>query len=76
MGHPTLACQVLRKMLHSKINDGTLELPSKRQAIDLDPLPQHKGKEMLVLVICLDKEDPNEVVSNPWCKDLKPLDAI
>ncbi|XP_061998968.1 uncharacterized protein LOC133716276 [Rosa rugosa] len=32
VGHPTLACQTLRRILHAKIDEGTLELPSKKQA--------------------------------------------
>ncbi|CAL2231686.1 unnamed protein product [Prunus armeniaca] len=38
VGHPIIACQTLRKILHAKIHDGTLELPFKRQAIDEDPM--------------------------------------
>ncbi|KAK9943693.1 hypothetical protein M0R45_009294 [Rubus argutus] len=45
VGHPTTACQTLRKILHGKIQDGTLELPSKKQAIDEDPLPPPTTRE-------------------------------
>ncbi|KAI5323964.1 hypothetical protein L3X38_033037 [Prunus dulcis] len=40
VGHPTTACQTLRKILHAKIHYGTLELPSRKQAFDEDPLPK------------------------------------
>ncbi|XP_024178185.1 uncharacterized protein LOC112184129 [Rosa chinensis] len=49
VGHPTLACQTLRRILHAKIDEGTLELPSKKQAIDDDPLPKRHGKVLLSL---------------------------
>ena len=35
VGHPTTACQALRRIFHVKINDRTLELPfKKRQKIE------------------------------------------
>ncbi|KAK9901408.1 hypothetical protein M0R45_002149 [Rubus argutus] len=49
VGHPSPACQFLRRILHEKINDGTLELPSKKQVIDDDPLPKRRGKEVCVI---------------------------
>ncbi|KAK9951371.1 hypothetical protein M0R45_006818 [Rubus argutus] len=49
IGHPSPACQFLRRILHEKINDGTLKLPSKKQVIDDDPLPKRRGKEVCVI---------------------------
>ncbi|KAK9932278.1 hypothetical protein M0R45_019524 [Rubus argutus] len=49
VGHPSPACQFLRRILHEKINNGTLELPSKKQVIDDDPLPKRRGKEVCVI---------------------------
>ncbi|CAL8088649.1 unnamed protein product [Prunus armeniaca] len=40
VGHPTTASQTLRKILHAEIHDKTLELPSRKQAFDEDPLPK------------------------------------
>ncbi|KAM2174790.1 hypothetical protein ACFX1Q_034276 [Malus domestica] len=40
VGHPYIVCQTLRKILHVKICEGTLKLPCKTQAIDIDPLPK------------------------------------
>ncbi|XP_062021382.1 uncharacterized protein LOC133737940 [Rosa rugosa] len=50
VGHPSPACQVLRRILHEKINDGTLELSTKPQRIDEDPLPRRKGKETCAVI--------------------------
>ena len=50
MRNPTLACQTLRKILHAKIDEGTLELPSKKQAIDDDPLPKRHGKGVCAVI--------------------------
>ncbi|CAL2239048.1 unnamed protein product [Prunus armeniaca] len=40
VGHSTIACQTLKKIMHARVHDGTLELPSKKQACDEDPLPK------------------------------------
>ncbi|CAL8136202.1 unnamed protein product [Prunus armeniaca] len=40
VGHATTACQSLRRILHAKIHEGVLELPSRKQTIDEDPLPK------------------------------------
>ncbi|EXB66637.1 hypothetical protein L484_024934 [Morus notabilis] len=55
--HHTTECQVLRKIFHPKINNGTLELPSKKQAIDLDPLSHHQVKETCTMVFCLKENE-------------------
>nr|XP_028960134.1 uncharacterized protein LOC114825565 [Malus domestica] len=40
VGHPYIVCQTLRRILHAKICEGTLELSCKTQAINTDPLPK------------------------------------
>lgn len=50
VGHPSQACQVLRRILHEKIRDGTLELTTRQQVIDEDPLPKRKGKETCCVI--------------------------
>ncbi|CAL2266015.1 unnamed protein product [Prunus armeniaca] len=40
VGHPTIACQTLKKIMHTRVHDGTLKLPSKKQAFDEDSLPK------------------------------------
>ena len=45
IGHPTTLCQILRKMITVKIDNGTLEIMPRKQGIDKDLLPRHKGKE-------------------------------
>ncbi|XP_021804720.1 uncharacterized protein LOC110749029 [Prunus avium] len=40
VGHPSTTCQSLRRILHAKIHEGVLELPSRKQTIDEDPLPK------------------------------------
>ncbi|KAL6126262.1 hypothetical protein ACLB2K_074313 [Fragaria x ananassa] len=55
VGHPTPTCQTLRKILHAKIDEGTLELPSKKQAIDDDPLPKRHGKGVWTVITGVDK---------------------
>ncbi|GMN58428.1 hypothetical protein TIFTF001_027526 [Ficus carica] len=45
--HRTKECQVLRKIFHAKINNGTLKRPTKKQTIDLDPLSGHKAKKLV-----------------------------
>ncbi|KAK9951342.1 hypothetical protein M0R45_006790 [Rubus argutus] len=63
VGHPSPACQFLRRILHEKINNGTLELPSKKQAIDDDPLPKRRGKEVCVVTADGDHMMEEEKVS-------------
>ncbi|VVA39546.1 PREDICTED: retrotransposon, partial [Prunus dulcis] len=65
-----------RKILHGKIHEGVLELPSKRQIIDEDPLPKRRGKEIVAVITCsgdlLDDDEP----CHPWRDDPKPPEAI
>ncbi|BFG18248.1 hypothetical protein CerSpe_045220 [Prunus speciosa] len=76
VGHPTTACQTLRKILHAKIHDGTLELPAKNQAIDEDPLPKRRGKEVAAVTTCFDDLMDDDELCHPWRNDPKPPEAI
>ena len=60
VSHPTPACKTLRRIFHAKINDGTLELSSQRQTIDTNPLPRHKGKEVVAMVGRIGKDSMDE----------------
>ena len=54
--HPTAECWVLRRLVHRRIKEGTLELT--QQEVQRNPLPNHKGKGVAAVVICV---DPGEV---------------
>ncbi|GMN51371.1 hypothetical protein TIFTF001_020530 [Ficus carica] len=77
--HPTTECQVLHKIFLAKINNGTLELPTKKQTTDLDPLPRHEGKETCAMAghVSKDKEmiDVGEDLSTQKT-DPKPSEAL
>ena len=46
-------------MITTKIDDGTLEITSRKQGLENDPLPHHKGKEQVASVaIATMVEDP------------------
>lgn len=47
VGNPTLACQAVRMIFHAKIKKRTLKLSTKKQNIEVDPLPCHR--EMVVV---------------------------
>ncbi|CAL8994269.1 unnamed protein product [Prunus brigantina] len=72
VGHPTIACQTLRKILHVEIHDGTLELPFKRQAIDEDLLSKRRGKEMATIITCFDDLLDHDTLCHKWKNDKKP----
>ena len=72
MGHPSIVCQTLRKIIHAKIREGTLELPCKTQAIDTDPLPKRRRKEMETIITCSRDDDDH----HPWINNGKPSEAI
>ncbi|KAI5337091.1 hypothetical protein L3X38_016360 [Prunus dulcis] len=76
VGHPTTACQTLRKILHAEIHDGTLKLPSRKQAFDEDPLPERRGNEMAAIISCFDDLLDDNVLCHPWKNDPKPSEAI
>ena len=62
--HPTTECWVLRRLVHRRIKEGTLELT--QQEVQRNPLPNHKGKGIVVVVICADPgEDEEENLALP-----------
>ena len=50
--HPTAEYWVLRRLVHRRIKECTLELT--QQEVQRNPLPNHKGKGIAVVVICAD----------------------
>ena len=62
--HPTVECWALHRLVHRRIKEGTLEL--SQQEFQRNPLPNHKGKGVAVVVICADLgEDEEENPSLP-----------
>ena len=53
--HPTAECWALRRLVHRRIKEGTLELT--QQEVQRNPLPNHKGKGVAAVVI---RADPGE----------------
>ena len=49
--HSTKDCWTLRKLFHKKLREGTLELTQKEPEVQRNPLPNHKGKGMVAVVI-------------------------
>ena len=45
-------------MVHRRIKEGTLEL--SQQEVQRNPLPNHKGKGLVVVVICADQREDKE----------------
>ncbi|KAI5338171.1 hypothetical protein L3X38_017442 [Prunus dulcis] len=76
VGHPTTACQTLKRILHAKIHEGVLELPSRKQAIDEDPMPKRRGKQVAVVITCFDDLLDDDELCHPWKNDPKPPEAI
>jgi len=57
--HPTVKCWVLHRLVHCKIKEGTLEL--SQPEIQRNPLPNHKGKGVAVVLIYANlREDEEE----------------
>ena len=57
--HPTVECWVLRRLMHRRIKERTLEL--SQQEVQRNPLLNHKGKDVAAVVICADpREDEKE----------------
>ena len=53
---------MLRRLVHRRIKEGTLEL--SQQEAQRNPLPNHKGKGVAAVVICADPgEDEEETVT-------------
>ncbi|KAI5337175.1 hypothetical protein L3X38_016444 [Prunus dulcis] len=65
-----------RKILHAEIHDGTLKLPSRKQAFDEDLLPERRGNEMAAIITCFDDLLDDDTLCHPWKNDPKPSEAI
>ena len=62
--HPTIECWALHRLVHHRIKEGTLEL--SQPEVQRNPLPNHKGKGVAVVVICADLgEDKDESPALP-----------
>ena len=49
--HSTKDCWTLRRFFHKKFREGTLELTQKEPEVQRNPLPNHKGKGVVVVII-------------------------
>ena len=49
---------LLRRLVHRRIKEGTLELT--QQEVQRNPLPNHKGKGVATVVICADPGEDKE----------------
>ena len=49
--HSTKDCWTLRRLFHKKLRESTLELTQKEPEVQRNPLPNHKGKGMVAIVI-------------------------
>ena len=49
--HSTKDCWTLRRHFHKKLREGTLELTQKEPEMQRNPLPNHKGKGVVAVVI-------------------------
>ncbi|XP_030930950.1 uncharacterized protein LOC115956803 [Quercus lobata] len=56
--HPTVECWALRTLVHRRIKEDTLELT--QQEVQRNPLPNHKGKGVVAVVICADPREEEE----------------
>ena len=56
--HATTKCWALRRLVHHKIKEGTLEL--SQQKVQRNPLSNHKGKGVAAMVICVDPGEDEE----------------
>ena len=56
--HPTAECWAFHRLVHRRIKEGTLDL--SQQEVQRNPLPNHKGKGVAVVVICVDPGEDKE----------------
>ena len=56
--HPTAECWALRRLVHRRIKEGTLELT--QQEVQRNPLLNHKGKGVAAVMICADPGEDEE----------------
>jgi len=62
--HATAECWALYRLVHYRIKEGTLEL--FQLEVQRNPLPNHKGKGVTVVIICADSgEDEEERLALP-----------
>nr|POF21549.1 hypothetical protein CFP56_10762 [Quercus suber] len=62
--HPIVECWALRRLVYRRIKEGILEL--SQQEVQKNPLPNHKGKGVAVVIICADLgEDEEENLALP-----------
>ena len=63
--HPTPECWALHRLVYRRIKEGTLEL--SQQEVQRNPLLNHQGKGVVVVVICADPgEDEEENPTLLW----------
>ena len=55
--HSVTDCWALRRRLHARIQDGTLELPQTHQRVHVDLFLKHKGKATVSVIIHGNKSD-------------------
>ena len=58
MQHPTSECWALCRLVHRRIKEGTLEL--SQLEVQRNPFPNHKGKIIAAVVICVDLGEDEE----------------
>ena len=56
--HPIVECWVLRKLVHYRFKEGTLELFQPK--VQRNPLPNHKKKGVIVVMVCADPGEDKE----------------
>ena len=49
--HSTKDCWSLKRLFHKKLREGTLELTQQELEVQRNPLPNHKGNGVVVVVI-------------------------
>ena len=49
--HSTKDCWTLRRLFHKKLREGTLELTQREPEVQRNPLPNHKRKGVVAMVI-------------------------
>ncbi|VVA34739.1 PREDICTED: V-type proton ATPase subunit a1, partial [Prunus dulcis] len=64
------------KILHAEVQDGTLELPFRKQAFDKDSLPKQREKEIADVITCFDDLLDDDVLCHPLKNDPKPSEDI
>jgi len=49
--HFTKDCWTFHRLFHKKLREGTLELTQKEPEVQRNPLPNHKGKGVVAVVV-------------------------